>query len=318
MTQPQPPVPPGWFPDPWGSPALRWWDGARWTGHLHPPQPVLPAPLDEAALAALPLPWSASEGWFRDPADPGGVALRRFDGRAWTNEVRGSAVATQAWPTYEPPRPPLPRGWFALATWTQVLLGLCAVDGVVRAVAMWWANAQASAWADRPQDYDEDVASRMDDWDLITSASGFLLLLVTGILFICWLHQVARSDRVPGRALRRGAGWAIGSWFVPVGNLWLPVQTVNDVRRAGRAGSGAGDSGGSLVGWWWAAWIASTTLWNVSAFVDPTTDDDVTWDALAAYYATWGLAGAADVVAAVLAVLVVRHVTAAFRPTEPA
>lgn len=40
--QPQPPAPPqaaapqqpaGWYPDPWGQAAQRWWDGSQWTGH---------------------------------------------------------------------------------------------------------------------------------------------------------------------------------------------------------------------------------------------------------------------------------------------
>lgn len=29
-----PPRPPGWYPDPWGQAAARWFDGTDWTWHL--------------------------------------------------------------------------------------------------------------------------------------------------------------------------------------------------------------------------------------------------------------------------------------------
>jgi len=31
------PAAPGWYPDPWGQAATRWWDGSTWTGHTAQP-----------------------------------------------------------------------------------------------------------------------------------------------------------------------------------------------------------------------------------------------------------------------------------------
>ena len=47
--------PANWYPDPDGSPQLRYWDGTQWTDHYHAQAPVVPAPTQQQAPAPQPL-----------------------------------------------------------------------------------------------------------------------------------------------------------------------------------------------------------------------------------------------------------------------
>lgn len=52
--------PAGWYPDPWQPTRWRYFDGAAWTGWVHPPAPQQPAP---------PSPGFARETAADSPAD---------------------------------------------------------------------------------------------------------------------------------------------------------------------------------------------------------------------------------------------------------
>jgi len=51
--------PPGWYNDPGGAPALRWWDGREWAPHTRPLDAQAPPALkDEPAARTKPGPWT--------------------------------------------------------------------------------------------------------------------------------------------------------------------------------------------------------------------------------------------------------------------
>src|SRR4051794_7475187 len=55
-------TPPGWYPDPYGTPGLqRWWDGGKWSDSTQSavPQANTPAPWTPAGQAAAP--WQAAQ-----------------------------------------------------------------------------------------------------------------------------------------------------------------------------------------------------------------------------------------------------------------
>jgi hypothetical protein len=148
--------------------------------------------------------------------------------------------------------------------------------------------------------------------DFVSAASSVFVLtqLVIVVLFIVWMFRAAKNNEALGRTgARFGPGWSIGSWFIPLANLVIPVLIVQDLWRGSNAGTRRGDvgwraaSGSALVGWWWAAWIVSIARFTYSGsglHGRRSLDDIETSNTVA-------LAGVVALgVAAVLAVLVVR------------
>jgi hypothetical protein len=96
-----------------------------------------------------------------------------------------------------------------------------------------------------------------------------LTLVVTGIVWLVWQHR-GQANLVAARAsgLRFTPGWAVGWWFVPFANLVKPFQTM---RELWKASGGEEDWGHSrtwpVIGWWWAAWLATGVLGRIGGAV---------------------------------------------------
>jgi lysylphosphatidylglycerol synthetase-like protein (DUF2156 family) len=58
-----------------------------------------------------------------------------------------------------------------------------------------------------------------------------LLMMLTGIAFVVWLHRARTNLEGPGWDLTWTRGWSIGGWFIPLANTVIPQLVVYEVDR---------------------------------------------------------------------------------------
>ncbi|MEV7923292.1 DUF4328 domain-containing protein [Streptomyces griseoviridis] len=88
--------------------------------------------------------------------------------------------------------------------------------------------------------------------------------LPCAVVFVSWFHQLRRRIGLtaPDR-FGDGPGWAIGSWLIPVGALWLPYRVALEMWSAATpapADGGVGRARRWPVHLWWALFVASVLL----------------------------------------------------------
>jgi hypothetical protein len=91
------------------------------------------------------------------------------------------------------------------------------------------------------------------------------LFIVTGIVFLTWIHRANRNARALGaEGMRFTPGWSVGWYFVPIMSLWKPFQAMREIWQASaqsRCQGWAevmailGASSGWSRRWRWRAWL---------------------------------------------------------------
>ncbi|MEV0412855.1 DUF4328 domain-containing protein [Streptomyces sp. NPDC050448] len=214
------------------------------------PQPAPHPPYPAPAHPAQAYPAPAYPGPQPYPAQPGpGYPAGPYPGLPYPGQ----------WPTADVLRSP--RG---LAVALTALLSVAAAVNLFSAgISMYVFSLMQSLTAD---------AASVGDWtlergDVLTGVAGvlqYLMVLVTAVVFIVWFHRV----RVNGEIFRpdgfsQSRGWAIGSWFIPFGNLFLPFRIAKQIWVASTQFGPDGtyrEVSAAPLNAWWAVWVTSLVL----------------------------------------------------------
>lgn len=124
------------------------------------------------------------------------------------------------------------------------------------------------------------AAAASDDvtiFDFVDFGVGLLhiaVLVTTIVLFCVWLHRAYSNLPAlgnPKAALKHSAAWAVGSFFVPIANLFIPFRAVRETWvKSDPAVAGVGyfppssSSAPLSMNLWWAFWIISNVINNAA------------------------------------------------------
>ncbi|MFI6144144.1 DUF4328 domain-containing protein [Streptomyces sp. NPDC051109] len=284
----------------------------------------LPAEAAASAPAPAPTPRPAPE---QPPAAPS-AAPQPYPAQAYPAQHPGPSYPGQPYPG--PPRPGYPGGPYpgmpyaapwppadvlrsprGLAVAVTALLGVAAAVNLFSAAVSGYVFSLMKRVSADAADVGQGTLDRSDVMTAVAGSLQVLIMLATAVVFIIWFHRV----RVNGEIMRPDAfvhkrGWAIGGWFIPIGNLFLPFQIAQQTWTAstqlGPDGSFREVSAAPLNAWW-ALWASSLVLDRVFSLMYQRAD---TPEALRDASTVGMVTDLVTVAAAVLAIVFVRKLTA--------
>jgi Domain of unknown function (DUF4328) len=143
---------------------------------------------------------------------------------------------------------------------------------------------------------------------------GYLICyIVTAIVFLVWFYRAYANLRPLGATrLNQTPGWAVGVWFLPIMNLFRPVQAAQEIWRNSDPAAVDGDDldssrspNSTVIGLWWTAWIADMLINHVSSEMARAVNSPTTLEAATiadAFAQTTAIVGATLAIAVVHAI----------------
>jgi hypothetical protein len=155
------------------------------------------------------------------------------------------------------------------------------------------------------------VITDIDGRTALLAIAQMIALLGGAIAFCMLTHRASCNAESYGQLIMRYTpGWAVGWYFIPIASLWKPYDAMKQIWQAsdptGDPHPGAIDVPVLLPAWWWA-FVVHILAGQVSFRLTKAVHDP--GGLIAACYADI-VAAIATIIAAVLAILVVRSLAA--------
>ncbi len=188
-------------------------------------------------------------GWPAAPADPRYAPYGTYPGQGSPAVVAATPLESLA-------------GELAMAPWAKRAVVWYLVV-IASGILLAWAESssfrqivhdlrvQASSGVVQPQI--QRTATRLD----LLSPVSLAVSAVFYVPLLIWQYRAARTARLLWLPAAHSAGLGVGSWFIPVVNVWFPYQALRDCLPPGHPDR-------TLVGRLWACFIAALVLTLVS------------------------------------------------------
>ena len=126
-----------------------------------------------------------------------------------------------------------------------------------------------------------EAADSNDTREQIIGIIYLIAHVISAVTFIQWFRRAYFNLHLKVNHLSHSEGWAAGSWFVPIVNLYRPYQIMKELYLETEAlltkkelllGENFSTSS---VGWWWTFWITNSIIGQIIFRYPSETIDDL-------------------------------------------